>query len=107
MTDGAGPGEVGDEVNTLRQALARLDALEAEAAAVRAVVTAALAETPSEDADDDLEPLEPLIDTTSAAARFNYPADTLRKWARREGCGVKRAGRWLVSVPRVRKRLGL
>jgi hypothetical protein len=54
--------------------------------------------------DDDLEPL---IDTCAASARFNLPQDTLRKWARREGCGVRRGGRWLISVPRVRKRLGL
>ncbi len=46
-----------------------------------------------------------LIELPVAAKRFETAKDTLRKWCREEGCGVKRGSRWLVSVPRVRARL--
>jgi hypothetical protein len=46
-----------------------------------------------------------LLDTTSAAARFGYPQDTIRKWCRTEDLGVMRGGRWLVSIPRLQRRL--
>ena len=46
--------------------------------------------------DDDLADSN-LLDTTSAAERFNYPRNTLAKWCRTEGVGVRRGGRWLVS----------
>jgi hypothetical protein len=46
-----------------------------------------------------------LIDTTSAQERFGYPRNTLAKWCREDGLGVMRGGRWLVSVPRLRRRL--
>ena len=45
-----------------------------------------------------------LIDTTSAEARFGHPRNSIALWAR-QGCGVKRGGRWLVSVPRLRRHL--
>lgn len=53
---------------------------------------------------DDLSP-EHLVDTTSAASRMGFPRDTVAKWAREEGIGVKRGGRWLVSIPRLRRRI--
>lgn len=56
-------------------------------------------------ADDDFAPCN-LIELPLAAQRFETAKDTLRKWCREEGCGVKRGSRWLVSVPRVRARLG-
>ena len=46
-----------------------------------------------------------LLDTTSAEQRFGHPRNTLAKWARQEGIGVRRGGRWLVSVPRLRRHL--
>jgi hypothetical protein len=45
-----------------------------------------------------------LLDTTAAAARFGYPRDTIASWCR-QGDGVKIGGRWLASVPRLRRRL--
>jgi hypothetical protein len=42
---------------------------------------------------DDLTP-ENLLDTTAAQERFRYPRDTIALWCR-QGCGVKRGGRWL------------
>ncbi|MGG7580635.1 hypothetical protein [Rhizobium sp. Nf11,1] len=60
---------------------------------------------PSPEADDDFA-LGNLIELPVAARRFETAKDTLRKWCREEGCGVKRGSRWLVSVPRVRARLG-
>jgi len=54
-------------------------------------------------APDDFAP-EHLIDTTSAAARFGYSREHIARWAR-EGCGIKQGGRWLVSVPRLQRRL--
>ena len=53
---------------------------------------------------DDLAP-EQLLDTTAAQERFGYPQDTIRKWCRTEGLGVMQGGRWLVSVPRLQRRL--
>jgi hypothetical protein len=46
-----------------------------------------------------------LLDTTSAQERFGYPRNTLAKWCRTEDLGVLRGGRWLVSVPRLQRRL--
>jgi hypothetical protein len=54
--------------------------------------------------DDDFAPGN-LIELPLAARRFQTAKDTLRKWCREEGCGVKRGSRWWVSVPRVRARL--
>ncbi len=45
-----------------------------------------------------------LLDTWAAAARFNHPQDTVRKWCR-QGDGKRIGGRWLVSVPRVQRRV--
>jgi hypothetical protein len=42
-----------------------------------------------------------LLDTTSAQERFGHPRNTIAKWCRMEGLGVRRGGRWLVSVPRL------
>jgi hypothetical protein len=46
-----------------------------------------------------------LIDTTSAQERFNYDRHTLARWCRTEGLGVRRGGRWLVSIPRLQRYL--
>jgi len=46
-----------------------------------------------------------LLDTTSASSRFNYPRNTIAKWCRDEDLGVMRGGRWLVSIPRLQRRL--
>jgi len=53
---------------------------------------------------DDLSP-DDLLDTHAAAERFSYPQDTIRKWCRTEGLGVMQGGRWLVSVPRLQRRI--
>jgi hypothetical protein len=61
-------------------------------------------DTPGGESGDDFAECN-LIDCQSASQRFNYPADTLRKWARTENCGRKVAGRWLISIPRVHRRI--
>ena len=53
---------------------------------------------------DDLAP-ENLIDTHAAEARFGFPRNTIAKWCREEGSGVKTGGRWLASVPRLQRRI--
>jgi hypothetical protein len=82
--------------------LARLDAAIRELLELRAEVVggSTIVEAPA----DDLAP-DNLLDTTSAAARFNYPRNTVTKWCREEGLGVRRGGRWLVSIPRLQRRL--
>ena len=91
--------------------LARVDRLLAEPAELRAEVVAvssndlddkgvANVDTPCA---DDLSP-ENLIDTHAAAARFGFPRDTVARWCR-EGCGLKHGGRWMASVPRLRRRI--
>lgn len=95
-----------DPIDLLRQ----LDATLTEACRLRDLLAKAIEagepaadEFNSTEVDDLSEPN--LIDTTSAAARFNFPRNTLTKWAREEDLGVKIGGRWLVSVPRLRRRL--
>jgi hypothetical protein len=58
----------------------------------------------AEAAEDDLAP-EHLLEISTAVERFNRPADTIRYWCRREGCGVKVGGRWMASVRRIERRL--
>ena len=47
-----------------------------------------------------------MVDLGAAAARFAVEKDTLRRWCRDEGIGIRRGGRWTVSVPRLRRHLG-
>ena len=88
--------------------LARLDAIMRELAEPRSEVAAAelqpnfVAAIP--DADSDFSP-EHLIEITTAVDRFNRPADSLRWMCRKQGLGVKRAGRWLASAPRLARYL--
>ena len=87
--------------------LERIDRIMAELAALRAEIFATVAKNVGDDVvshDNDLSEAN-LLDTHSASARFNYPPNTLAKWARTEGLGVKRGGRWLVSIPRLQRRL--
>ena len=87
--------------------LARLDAIMAELVELRAEVVAMMpVETlyNVQDIADDLADGS-LLDTHSAAARFGYAQDTIRKWCRTEGLGVMRGGRWLVSIPRLQRRI--
>jgi hypothetical protein len=50
---------------------------------------------------DDFAP-EHLIEISTAVERFNRPADSLRWMCRKQACGVKVAGRWMASAPRLR-----
>jgi hypothetical protein len=47
-----------------------------------------------------------LLDSSTAAERFGLPPDRVRRWCR-EGCGVRKGGRWLASVPKFKRKLGL
>jgi hypothetical protein len=78
--------------------LARLDAIMAELAELRAEVVASLPAPEGNGLDvDDLAP-ENLLDTHAASARFGFPRDTIAKWCREECLGVKVGGRWLASA---------
>jgi hypothetical protein len=89
--------------------LEQLEGLAAEQARVIAELRAEIAEAQApagnglDEAADDFAGAN-LIDTHAAEARFGYPRNTIARWAR-EGDGVRRGGRWLVSVPRVRRRV--
>ena len=83
----------------------RLDAIIAELAELRAQVAASTPPTCNGlDASDDFAP-EHLIDTHAAAERFSHPRDTVAKWCREDGCGIRRGARWLVSIPRLQRHL--
>jgi hypothetical protein len=93
----------------LDMALQHQEAALAELRAVRDEVSASLP-APAEVGGTIVPPADDLadgnlLDTHAASARFNYPTNTLAKWARTEGLGVKRGGRWLVSIPRLQRRL--
>jgi hypothetical protein len=92
--------------------LARLDAIMAELAELRAEVVASMPVSATEgnclDADDLAD--GNLLDTHAAAARFGIPADCLRRWARETrntagAIGRRKGGRWLVSIQRVQRRI--
>lgn len=88
--------------------VARLDAAIAELVELRAEVARdhhppIIVARHDNDADD-LSP-DSLLDTHAAQERFGYPSDTIRKWCRTEGLGVMQGGRWLVSVPRLQRRI--
>src|SRR5262245_24000144 len=85
--------------------LARIDAIMAELAELRAAVaaTAGTIVPPNEDAADLAD--GNLLDVCAASSRFGYPPDTLRKWAREEGVGRKVGGRWVVSIEKLRARI--
>jgi hypothetical protein len=106
-----------------RAVLARLDAVEAvveaEVAAARALLEPLVGPdddtAPEPDAEPEPEPDDTaddlaehnLIDTTTAAERFGWPRDTIRRWCRDNGCGEKRGGRWLASIPLIKRRIEL
>jgi len=48
---------------------------------------------------------EELLEVSTASARFNRPADSLRWLCRHENVGRKIGGRWMVSPARLRARL--
>ena len=85
--------------------LARVDAALSELAEIRRQVAALLppVEENGLDADDLAD--GNLLDTTSAAERFSYDRHTLARWCRMEGLGIRRGGRWWVSVPRLQRRI--
>lgn len=87
--------------------LARIDRIMAELAALRAEVAGAEGTiVPSSNGlgADDLADGN-LIDSHAAQERFGHPADSIRKWCREEDLGVRRGGRWLVSIPRLQARI--
>lgn len=89
--------------------LERIDRIAAELAALRDEV-AASQNAPANEAGhgdglaDDLA-AENLLDTSAAQERFGYPRNSLARMCREEGLGVRQGGRWMVSVPRMQKRL--
>ncbi|OJU51141.1 MAG: hypothetical protein BGO03_01790 [Mesorhizobium sp. 61-13] len=47
-----------------------------------------------------------LVEAHVAAKRFQMAEDTIRHWCRTYEIGVKRGGRWLVSIEKLRARIG-
>jgi hypothetical protein len=94
----AGPGLI----SRIDAAIAELQAIRAELAGAEAGGEKGLSivETPAADLTGG-----DLIDTHSAASRFGYPQDSIRKWCREENLGVRRGGRWLVDPRKLRARL--
>jgi hypothetical protein len=93
--------------------VARLDELLRQVAALRDEVAASVPPAAGNglDAGDDFAEHH-LIDPASGQTRFSVPQDTLRKWAREsegteQAIGFRRGSRWLLSIPKVRKRIGL
>jgi hypothetical protein len=89
--------------------LAKLDCILGALAELRRELAAQQPAAPAaegngRDADSDFRP-DALIEISTAVEVFGRPADTLRYWCRREGCGRKVGGRWLASAPRIRRRL--
>jgi hypothetical protein len=85
--------------------LDRIDQAIRELHAIRAEVASLLPPGVGNGLDetDDLAP-DSLLDTHAASARFGYSRDSIARWAR-EGAGIKQGGRWLVSIPRLQRRL--
>ncbi|TCU38761.1 helix-turn-helix domain-containing protein [Rhizobium azibense] len=57
------------------------------------------------EAEDDFAP-ENLLDASTAAQRFGFSKQTIRRWVKDHSIGFKRGGRLLVSVPRLRRHIG-
>jgi hypothetical protein len=91
-----------------RALLERIDRIIVELEALRGDVLRLSEDAPQEPAadageSDDFAPCH-LLDTWAASSRFGHPQDTVRKWCR-QGDGKRVGGRWMVSVPRVQRRL--
>jgi hypothetical protein len=86
--------------------LSRIDLIMRELAALRDEVAASLPAPVGAkgDAVDDFSS-ESLLEISTAVERFNRPADSLRWMCRKQGCGVKIAGRWMASGPRLARYL--
>ncbi len=83
-----------------------LDEIIAALQRLRERVADAAEPEPSPDViDDDFAPGN-LIELPVAAQRFETAKDKLRRWCRNDGIGVLRGGRWMVSVPRLRRHIG-
>ena len=85
--------------------LERIDRIAAELAELRAEVAGLFHGVPNLPDDADDLAADNLIDTHSAQERFGFPRNTLAKWCRTEDLGVLQGGRWLISIPRLRRRL--
>jgi hypothetical protein len=97
------PRQMNDATATL---LKRIDAIAAELEGLRRdVLHLAEDAAPPTDPDTPADLLDQhLVDTATASERFSVPGDLARRWCR-EGCGVKRGGRWLASLPSFKRKL--
>jgi hypothetical protein len=88
---------------TILDVLRRVAALEAEVASLRAEVASLRAERqpePEQPAPPDLSD-EYLIELGEAAHCYGVSKNLLQKWCRRSQIGVKKFGRWYISVNRL------
>ena len=86
----------------IQDVLSALDDAIAALTRLRAELSSTTSATPliKRSAEDDLSDL---VDTWTAAARFDLPIDTVRWLAREKGLGQKRDGRWLCSIRALRE----
>jgi hypothetical protein len=84
--------------------LARLDQILAAVAELRDEVAASSSPAANGAGEGDDFADGSLLDTNSASIRFNFPRDTIALWCR-QGDGKKVGGRWMVSIPRLQKRV--
>ncbi|WP_353640931.1 hypothetical protein [Mesorhizobium sp. WSM2239] len=77
-----------------------LDRLIAEMQDLRVKITG---HEPADPFERPIEKADDLVDTAVASERLNVPQDTLRSWCRTRRIGLKRGGRWLVSMARARR----
>lgn len=88
------------EIEALEEVLKRLRAMREAVAKPIAEEPAVLPDAvPVAFRDDDL------IEIHAAAKRFRMAEDTIRYWCRTYGVGVRRDGRWRVSVSKMQARL--
>lgn len=87
--------------------LLRLDQFAAELARFRSEIVAQLpTPTPNSNGADTDDLPDTLIDTSSAALRFGFASDSIRKMCREiPGIGTWKAGRWQVRVAALRRHL--
>ena len=95
-----------EDIAALKQMLVRIEGKLDRALDLHERMADATEPEPAPDVtDDDFAPCN-LIELPLAAQRFAIAKDKLRRWCRSDGLGVLRGGRWMVSIPRLRRHLG-
>ncbi|MBB2698997.1 UNVERIFIED_ORG: hypothetical protein GGI66_003674 [Rhizobium esperanzae] len=92
-----------EDIAVLKQMLARIEG-KLDQVLDLGLMDAEPAEPELEAADDFAE--ANMVELPIVAHRFGIAKDKLRRWCRDYGIGVLQGGRWMVSIPRIRRHLG-